>query len=263
MEYRGTTVLITGASAGLGEQFAADFAARGADLVLVARRAERLEALADRLSREYGVTVTPLAADLAEPEPASALRDSLAERGITISTLINNAGFAGSGPFAEATRSEVNGQIAVNVAALTDLTYTFLPDLLDSANGALVNVASTAGGQPIPGMAVYAATKAFVLSLTEALAYELRDSPVRVMTLVPGATRTEFWATAAMKEQGTSFQTPEQVVGAALQALDAPNTPSRVISGRVNKLTFTVGELLPLPRRVKLTVAARALAATQ
>ncbi len=168
IDVAGTTVLITGASAGLGVEFAHRFAARGANLVLVARRADRLEALATELRGAHGIIVTVLPADLAAPGVGASLHQELTNRGITVDSLINNAGFGTHGAFVDEDLERVTSEIQLNIATLVELTHTFLPDLL-TGRGALVNIASTASFQPTPGMAVYGASKAFVLNFTEAL----------------------------------------------------------------------------------------------
>lgn len=257
MDHRGTTALITGASSGLGERFAVDLAARGADLVLVARRADRLEALAARLRTEHPVQVTPLSIDLAAGGAGAALRAALDERAISVTTLVHCAGLGATGPFAQASADAVTDQIAVNVSALVDVTHTLLPDLVASGRGALVNVASLSGYQPAPNMAVYGATKAFVLSFTEALSVELATTGVRVLCLSPGPTRTEFYTVSGTSESGTRFQSPEQVVATALDALDREHTPASVVSGRANQLMAGVSRVLP--RRVVLALSARAV----
>lgn len=256
MDYRGTTALVTGASSGVGAQFAGALAARGADLVLVARRKDRLEALAQRLVAEHGITATTIEADLSRPRPAEGIRRELESRGIAISMLVNNAGLATSGPLLHTSASAVHDQVAVDVAAVADLTRAFVPDLIASGHGILINVSSMAGAQPIPGLAVYSAAKAFVLSFTSAIAYELRDEPIRVITLVPGATRTEFWEAAGMDESGTSFETPRDVVETALRALDRDDARTIAVSGRRNRRMFRLIRALPLPESLMLRVAA-------
>ncbi|MBE1490705.1 SDR family NAD(P)-dependent oxidoreductase [Plantactinospora soyae] len=165
----------------------------------------------------------------------------------------SSAGLGATGPFAGAATGTVHDQVAVNVAALTELTRVMLPDLLAAGDGA---IASIVGYQPAPGMAVYAASKAYVLSFTEALAHELRHTPLRVLALSPGSTRTEFYATSATSEKGVRFQTPREVVETGLRALDASRTPSRVVSGTRNRLNLAV--LRRLPRRAALTIMANA-----
>ena len=153
IDVAGTTVLITGASAGLGVEFAHRFAARGANLVLVARRADRLEALATELRGAHGIIVTVLPADLAAPGVGASLHQELTNRGITVNSLINNAGFGTHGAFVDEDLERVTSEIQLNIATLVELTHTFLPDLL-TGRGTLVNIASTASFQPTPGMAV-------------------------------------------------------------------------------------------------------------
>ncbi|UQU62832.1 SDR family oxidoreductase [Couchioplanes caeruleus] len=254
MRYRGTTILITGASSGIGAEFARRLGERGADLVLVARRVERLEALAAELRRDRpGIQVTCLAADLARPRPGAALLAALAGRGITVGALVNCAGLGITGPFLETSPEALHQQVDVNVSALTDLTGTFLPGIVAHGSGALVNVASLTAYQPVPGMAVYAATKAFVLRFTEALAYELRGTGVRVLALSPGPTRSEFYTVSGTDESGVTFETPADVVATALRALDSSRAPS-VVSGRMNKVIAAAAGLLP--RRLVVRAAA-------
>jgi uncharacterized protein len=256
VRYRHATALVTGASSGIGREFAATLAARGADLVLPGRRVDRLEMLAAELRERHGVTVTALEADFSRPRAASTLHEELARRGISPSLLINSAGVGATGPFAGTSIESIDGQIAVNVTALTEMTREFLPDVLAAGQGAIINLASLTGHQPTPNMAVYAATKAYVLSFTEALAYELRHASVRVLVLSPGPTRTEFYATSRTSENGAQFQTPDQVVAAGLRALDASRTPTRVVSGARNRLNLAV--LRRLPRRTALKIMADA-----
>ncbi|AGZ40983.1 SDR family NAD(P)-dependent oxidoreductase [Actinoplanes friuliensis] len=257
MRYAQTTALITGASSGIGQEFARRLAERGADLVLVARRGTKLEALAQELRRRHAITVTVVPADLSQPGAATTVRAALDAAGITLSTLINSAGLGATGPFATSDVDTVHDQLAVNVAALTELTRELLPDLLSRGDGALINLASFVGYQPGPGQTVYAASKAYVLSFTEALAHEHRDSAVRIMALSPGSTRTEFYASSGTSEKGARFETPDQVVATALRALDAGRTPARVVSGGANRLILRVFRWLP--RRVVLNVLANSV----
>ncbi|MCS5729058.1 SDR family oxidoreductase [Herbiconiux moechotypicola] len=263
MTYRGTRALITGASSGLGAEFARRLAGRGADLVLVARRADRLEALAAELKTAHGVTVTVLPADLTAPDAAESLHGRLAERGIAVQTLVNNAGFGVHGPVLEAEPGALAAEIQLNIGALVALSRAFLPELVSAARGgastALVNVASTAAYQPTPMMAVYGASKAFVLSFTEALAWETRESRLKVLALSPGATRTEFFDVVGTEAAAVgSYQTSEQVVETALRALDRRRTPASVISGRANAVT--AGFAGVMPRSATLAVSGRLLA---
>ena len=247
IDFSGRTALITGASSGLGAEFAHRLAARGADLVLVARRAALLEQHAATLRQKFGVTVTTIATDLARPGIGRDLRADLRERGITISTLINNAGFATYGRFAQEDAERIAAEIQLDVAALVDLSHAFLPDLLADGTGALVNLASTAAFQPLPGMAVYGASKAFVLSFTEALAYEHRDASLKILALCPGPTRTEFFDVVGADAAAVGrYQSAEQVVATALRALDRRSTPAHVVSGFGNRLSTAAVSVLPI-----------------
>lgn len=196
-----THTLITGASAGLGLELARLFASAGEPLVLVARNAERLTALADTLRRDHELDVRVLAADLTVPDAAEALVRRLAEEGLGIRHLVNNAGFGSYGPLAARDWPLYRGMIDLNITALTGLTRLLLePMLAPGATGprGVMNVASTAAFQPGPLMAVYFATKSYVLHLSEALAEEVRDAGVTVSAFCPGPTRTEFFGPAAM-----------------------------------------------------------------
>ncbi|MET7886642.1 SDR family NAD(P)-dependent oxidoreductase [Streptomyces avermitilis] len=232
IDYRTQTTLITGASAGLGAEFARQFAERGSNLVLVARRADRLQALADELSAKHQVTVTVVPFDLTVPAAGDALVKEVARRGITVTSLVNNAGFGTHSPFRQEDPARVQQEIGLNVASLVDVTRAFIGQL----TGVLVNVASSLGYQPWPNAAVYGATKAFVLSFTEALWQESRGTGLRVLALSPGPTRTEFFDAAGSDDmaRGVRLQTPSQVVTTALRTLDRRNPPPSVVSGTFN-----------------------------
>ncbi|MDX3732859.1 SDR family NAD(P)-dependent oxidoreductase [Streptomyces caniscabiei] len=232
IDYRAQTTLITGASAGLGAEFARQFAERGSDLVLVARRADRLQALADELSAKYHITATVVPFDLTAPAAGEALAQEMTRREITVTSLVNNAGFGTHSPFRQEDPARVQQEINLNVAALVDVTRAFIGQL----TGVLVNVASSLGYQPWPNAAVYGATKAFVLSFTEALWQESRGTGLRVLALSPGPTRTEFFDTAGSDDmaRGVRLQTPRQVVTTALRTLDKRNPPPSVVSGTFN-----------------------------
>jgi short-subunit dehydrogenase len=257
--YRGTTALVTGASAGLGTEFATRFAERGADVVLVARREDRLRALADELQRRHGITATVIGLDLALTDAPARLRRELDDRGIRLQSLVNNAGFGMKGGFAEADAARVAEMVQLNVAALVGISREFLPDMIADGRGVLVNIASTGAYQPCPNMAVYGATKAFVLSFTEALAYEARDSGLGVLALSPGATRTEFFDVVGTPDAAVGrFQTPEQVVALAFRELDRRDAPPSVVSGRINAVTARLVGMMP--RRLALSISGRVLA---
>ena len=192
------TVLITGASGGIGEELAKLFAAKGDDLVLASRSGEKLERLATSLRAAHRVRVEGLPIDLSTPAAPGEVRSFLESKGFSIDVLVNNAGFGTFGPFAESDPETELAQIQLNVATLTHLTRLLLPEMVARGRGRILNVASTAAFQPGPFMAVYYATKAYVLSFSEALANELRGSGVSVTCLCPGPTRTGFMARAKM-----------------------------------------------------------------
>ena len=256
-DYRGTTALITGASSGLGAEYATQFAARGADVVLVARREDRLRELADRLARDHGVRATPIALDLTRPDAAVVLRRELDERGIRVQSLVNNAGFGMKGSFAQADAARIGEMVQVNVSALVAITREVLPEMVADGCGALIGIASTGAYQPCPNMAVYGATKAFVLSFTEALAYETKGSGLGVIAMSPGATRTEFFDVTGADAAVGRFKTPAQVVALTLRKLDRDDVPPSVVSGRANALSAWAAGVMP--RRLTLAVSGRVL----
>lgn len=185
------TVLITGASGGIGYELAKLFARDHHNLVLVARSGDKLAQVANEL-QSLGVTVRTYSLDLTQPPAPKFLFDQLQSEGVAVDILINNAGFGAFGEFAQMSSDEIFGQIQLNITALTELTRLFLPAMLARRSGRLMNVASTAGFQPGPLMAVYYATKAYVISFSEALANEVRNSGVSVTCFCPGATHTGF-----------------------------------------------------------------------
>ena len=186
-----STVLITGASGGIGYELAKLFARDHHNLILVARTGDKLAQIATEL-QPLGVTVKTMALDLTQPPAAKFLFDQLQREGTAVDILINNAGFGVYGDFAQMSEEEILGQIHLNITALTELTRLFLPPMVQRRSGRIMNVASTAGFQPGPHMAVYYATKAYVISFSEAIANELRDSGVTVTCFCPGATHTGF-----------------------------------------------------------------------
>jgi uncharacterized protein len=212
--------LITGASAGLGEQFARCFARDGHDVILVARTAARLEALASKLEQEHQVKAHVLAADLARPEEPQRVFDEVRSRQLEVEFLVNNAGFGSNGPFLEQDLAREAEMVEVNCTALLKLTHLFARPMRERRSGRILNVASTAGFQPGPFMATYYATKAFVLSFSEALAHELQGSGVTVTCHCPGATHTEFAARAG-NDKSRLFQRPGVIAKASDVAEDA------------------------------------------
>ncbi|NYF14352.1 hypothetical protein HDC34_002679 [Pseudoclavibacter sp. JAI123] len=250
LRFGSQTVLVTGASSGLGAEFARQLASRGSDLVLVARREAKLENLADELRSRYGVTVSTIAADLGAAGAASMLNAELERRDVHVTSLINNAGFATSGAFHDEDAERVRAEIALNVAALVDLTQTFIGQLRQG-DGFLVNVASVAGYQPTPGFAVYGATKAFVRSFTEALWAESAGTGLRVLALAPGPTSTEFFDVAGEDiGSGLPRMTARRVVAITLRALRKRDPGPSVVPGPVNT-TLTLASKFA-PRRLLL-----------
>lgn len=238
--------LVTGASAGLGAGFARELARRGHDLILTARRAERLQELAAELRERHGVAVHVFAADLAEPDAPDRLLGEVAAAGLPIDLLVNNAGYGARGDFATLDRGMQLGMIDLNCRSLVALAHGVLPQMTARRSGAILNLASTAAFQPGPWMAVYYATKAFVLSFSEALHEEVRDQGVRVTALCPGPTRTEFADRAGMGDVPlfTAFASDaDGVVRDGLAALDAGRAVK--VSGLANTVGADATRFIP------------------
>ncbi|WP_051813422.1 SDR family NAD(P)-dependent oxidoreductase [Streptomyces sp. NRRL S-340] len=239
MDYRAQTVLLTGASSGIGAAFAKALAARGSNLVIVARRAERLASMADELRRTTDARIEAIPTDLSAPAAASELHQEIADRGIHITSLINNAGFGSFAMFPGTDPERLAAEIAVNVTAPVHLTAAFLPQMRNAGNGFIINLASVSAYLPSPRMAVYGATKAFALSFTESLWAELRGTPLTVFAVSPGATGTEF-TTGMGPDAGVltagKLRTPEDVVTTALHHLERRDPGPAVIDGRANRL---------------------------
>jgi short-subunit dehydrogenase len=248
--------VVTGASSGIGAEFARRFAVRGYDLVLVARREDRLVALADRLAGDHGARSTVLPTDLADAGAPERVAAELRSRGILVDALVNSAGFGTYGDFAEADPDRIATELQVNVTALTLMSRLLLPDLAASRRGILVNVASTAAYQPGPSFAVYAASKAYVRSLTEALWQEHRGGRLRVLALAPGPAETEFFDVAGSDRfRIGQVLTVPQIVDVAFRALDRRYPPPSVVAGLRNRVTAVLAGTMP--RRIVLGVAGR------
>ncbi|OLR92756.1 SDR family NAD(P)-dependent oxidoreductase [Actinokineospora bangkokensis] len=246
---RDTFALVTGASTGIGAATAERLAASGAHLALVARSADKLDDLAARLTRDHGVTVRTFPLDLAAAAAPTRLVKELADAGVEVEVLVNNAGVSDGGPVLDGDPARFRSMIDLNVTALTELTALLVPAMVARGHGAVVNVASTGGYLPAPYLAVYAATKAYVLSFTQALWAEIRDTGVRVVAVSPGPTETP------MNPRGS--RSADAVAATVLRALSG--TSPAVIDGRANALVaFLFGRLLP--RRLGLSIARRVMA---
>lgn len=233
--------LVTGASAGLGAEFARQLSKRGHRLVLAARRKERLEQLVGELGN-----ARDLAIDLSEPGAAAELMANIEASGEQVEVLINNAGFGLRGRFAEQDSARLRQMIDLNCGVLTELCRAVLPPMIEGGSGAILNVASTAAFQPGPGMSVYFATKAFVLSLSEALHEEVKDQGIKVSALCPGPTRTEFGEVAGFGEEGffdKIAMDSNRVVTEALDGLE--RNKAIVIPGVLNKTGALSTRLFP------------------
>ncbi len=219
--YQGKTALITGASSGIGKVFAEALAARGTHLVLTARSEDKLRALADGLAAQHGIRAETIVADLSREGAPQQIYAEIQQRGLSVDLLVNNAGFGTYGLFAEESHAKQHAEVTVNVTAVVDLSHLFLGPMLQRGEGGIINVASTAAFQPLPYMAVYAATKAFVLSFSEALWAEYRKQGVRVLALCPGPVDTAFFDAVGSREPAVGVMvTPEKVVEVGLRALE-------------------------------------------
>jgi hypothetical protein len=249
------TALITGASAGIGATFAQELASRQTDLVLVARSEDKLQQLAAQLKAQYQIQVHVFAYDLTAPDATAKLYNAAVEKGLTIDLLINNAGFGDYGDFAERDGDRQVKMVQLNILALVDLTHKFLPGMRQRRSGSIINLASTAAFQPIPYFAVYAASKAFVLSFSEALWTENRKYGVRILAVCPGPTETKFFKdadfpTTFSETIAKNYTSPQQVVREALQALE--KNRSSIIPGFANKLSANAYRFLPRQAVVSL-----------
>lgn len=230
--------LITGASSGIGKEFAYIHAERGGDMVIVARREEKLNELKAEIESKHGVSVTVIAKDLSLPEASREIYDAVKAAGIEIDYLINNAGFGGRGKFHEREWETDLTMLNLNVVALTALTRFFLPDFVARNSGKILNVSSTAALMPGPLQAVYFATKAYVTSFSNAIAEELHDTNITVTALMPGATETEFASTANMEETSLFQNSPKFTARAVAE--DGYNA---MLEGNLNIIAgVTVGQ---------------------
>jgi short-subunit dehydrogenase len=254
-----STALITGASSGIGAEIARELAARGHGVTLVARREERLSELASELSSKHGVRAEKLASDLTDPQARDALATRIHELGLEVGVVVNNAGFGGGGRLARADRQYLVQMVRLNCEALVDLQSRHLPEMIERGAGAVLNIASTAAFQPMPGTAVYGATKAFVLSLSEAAHAELKGTGVSVTAVCPGPVKTEFIEAAGLDDAAESlpgvFWTPVDTV--AREAVEGAAKGKRVVvPGVLNRAGAITGQhapralALPLVKRI-------------
>ena len=218
----GQVALVTGASSGIGKEFAHRLAALGMHLVLTARREEEMKALADELDTRHGTRCEIISLDLSTPGHPEKLTNEIQSRNIDIELLVNNAGFANVGTFADTDAQQVFDLVQLNIAALTELSYRLAGPMIERGHGGIINVASVAGFQPVAYMSAYAASKAYVLHFSEALWAEFKDYGVTVLALCPGPTETEFFDVAGVPGwlKGQSAHTPEEVVKTALRSLE-------------------------------------------
>jgi uncharacterized protein len=255
----GSTCLVTGASSGIGAEIARGLAERGHGVTLAARREDRLKELAEELVAEYGIRAETAALDVTEEKARHELVANLDERGLTVEVLVNNAGFGSGGAFVELDADKEASMVRTNVEALVGMTGVFLPGMVERGRGAILNVASLIAFQPVPFQATYGATKAAVLSFSDALHEEVRDSGVTVTSVCPGPVRTEFGEAGGFG--GADEDIPDRfwleadnVATAALEALE--NGDRITVPGMRNQILALYGQhmprflLLPLVRRL-------------
>lgn len=244
----GGTALITGASSGIGAAIARELAKRGHAVTLVARREERLKSLATELAADHGVAAVALACDLVDPEDRDRLAGEIHGLGRSVEILVNNAGFGSRGSFISKDPGRMVGMVRLNVEAVVDLTSRYLPGMVERGRGAIVNLASVAAFQPLPGSATYAASKAFVLSFSEALHTEQRGSGVVVTAVCPGPVKTEFTEVAGMA--GVESATPDLLWMSAEEvgrhAVEGAEEGKRVVvPGALNRAQTLFGQHTP------------------
>ena len=255
-----STALVTGASSGIGAELATELARRGHGVTLAARREDRLHTLADELHRAHGVRTEVMALDVTDPEARRRALDAISSRGLHVDVLVNNAGFSTSGPVHRADPAREADLVRTDVEAVVALCTLCLPDMVRRGSGAVLNVASTAAFQPLPGQAAYGAAKSFVLSYSQALQGELRGTGVRVTVLCPGPVKTEFATTAGFTEEEAEGSLPSfmwlpaaQVARAAIEGLSEGRPV--VIPGTANRVAAQIAR--NAPRRLLVPMLAR------
>ncbi|WP_405060259.1 SDR family oxidoreductase [Kribbella sp. NBC_01505] len=239
----GRTALVTGASTGIGAEFARQLAARGAHLILVARSLDKLDALAADLRAKHQLDVFTMQLDLSTPNASARLFQRVSDLGRSVDFLVNNAGFSSLGPTAELDPDQVPGIVNLNVEVIMENTVRALPPMIARGGGVIINIAGTGAFQPGPYMAARTASAAFILSFTQAVHAENTDRGVRVFALCPGPTATPM--TSGQTSPLGKMRTPDQVVATALKALG--NRKASVVDGRLNNLVARIGSRLPEP----------------
>ena len=255
-----TTVLVTGASSGIGTELARELARRGHGVTLVARREDRLKQLAEDLGQAHSVRTEILAVDLSDAGARAAIPGALRDRGLAVDILVNNAGLSTTGPVYSSDREREMAMIRTDVEAVADMCSLFLPGMVERGRGAVLNVASTAAFQPLPGQAGYGGCKAFVLSYTYAIRAELRGKGVSATALCPGPVKTEFAVAAGFTKEEAEGSLPKfmwltaaQVARAAVDGMDAGRAV--VIPGAANRIGARIAH--SSPRKLLTAMLAR------
>jgi short-subunit dehydrogenase len=243
------TALITGASGGIGAAFAAELAKRQHNLILVARSEAKLQQLAAQLQQEFKISVEIIVQDLTAPGATNTVFNTVVQKGWTVDLLVNNAGFGDYGAFADRPLAKQVEILQLNIVALVELSHLFLSGMRERRSGSIINVASLAAFQPMPYLSIYAATKAFVLSFSEALWAENKDFGVRVLALCPGPTESDFFKAAEFPEglassSGQKLVPADEVVRDALKALEK-NESNVVTGGFLNQIIVNMPRLMP------------------
>ncbi|KUM13670.1 short-chain dehydrogenase [Acinetobacter calcoaceticus] len=248
--FKNSTALITGASSGIGKAYAQKIASLGINLILTARSEQKLNDLADELRKKYNVTVEVIVLDLAQPNSAQTLFDEVQTRKLSVEILINNAGFGKWTKFLDQSVATYQEMITLNISSVTSLCYLFLPHMLANKKGIMINISSTGAFQPLPYIAVYGASKSYVLQFTEALAGEYSSSGVKFLAVCPGNTETNFTQVANADTSGMKSSTVDDVVSATVAALDK-NKPTLVV-GCSNYLTSQLPRILSRKKMINL-----------
>ena len=262
--YEGKKVLVTGASAGIGYALSEELAKRGSEVIITARRKDRLDALAQKIEKAGG-KVDIFSEDLSVPESGKKLYDQIKSAGLNIDILINNAGYGRWGDLISHERDDYSRMLQLNVTSLTDLCHLYIPDMISQGGGGIINVGSVASLSPIPYASVYSSSKAYVLMFSEAIRYEYQDKGIKVMALLPGGTESEFASIATEKSEklikrykeregsaaGGSMQTPQEV---AIECLDAfEKNKQYILCGGRNRFLYNLTKIMSRQRVLEMT----------